>query len=143
MGTRGAASRPEPGRPDVPGGARAVLRTTLTPTADAVRTLLPAVPGPVSGVVPDALRFGWDVVTHGTPLEGSRLDVERVPVEVSCAACGTFLVFADYMRTPIRLASLMKIPTTFVIDQNGLVRWVGRDTGAMEQAVDRLLALHR
>lgn len=45
--------------------------------------------GPLAGVVPDALRFGWDVVTHGTPLEGSRLDVERVPVEVACAACGT------------------------------------------------------
>jgi len=34
-----------------------------------------------------------------------------------------------------------KIPTTFVIDRNGLVRWVGRDPAIMEQAVDRLLAI--
>lgn len=36
-----------------------------------------------------------------------------------------------------------KIPTTFVIDRNGLVRWVGRDPNVMEQAVDRLLAIQR
>ncbi|MBI4939812.1 MAG: hydrogenase maturation nickel metallochaperone HypA [Actinobacteria bacterium] len=45
--------------------------------------------GPLAGVVPDALTFGWDVVTAGTPLEGARLDVERVPVEIMCAGCGT------------------------------------------------------
>lgn len=36
-----------------------------------------------------------------------------------------------------------KIPTTFVIDRNGMVRWIGRDPRMMEQAVDRLLALNR
>jgi peroxiredoxin len=36
-----------------------------------------------------------------------------------------------------------KIPTTFVIDRNGLVRWIGRDPRMMEQAVDRLLALSK
>lgn len=34
-----------------------------------------------------------------------------------------------------------KIPTTFVLDRNGLIRWVGRDPAQMEQAVDRLLAI--
>lgn len=34
-----------------------------------------------------------------------------------------------------------KIPTTFVIDRGGLVRWVGRDVGQMEQAVDKLVAI--
>ena len=45
--------------------------------------------GPLAGVVPEALAFGWDVVTNGTSLAGSRLDVERVAVEVMCAGCGT------------------------------------------------------
>ena len=36
-----------------------------------------------------------------------------------------------------------KIPTTFVIDRNGLVRWVGRDPAMMEQAVDRLVAIQK
>jgi thiol-disulfide isomerase/thioredoxin len=34
-----------------------------------------------------------------------------------------------------------QIPTTFVIDRTGFVRWVGRDPSALEQAVDRLLAV--
>jgi peroxiredoxin len=37
--------------------------------------------------------------------------------------------------------AVSKIPTTFVIDRNGLIRWVGRDPGVLEQAVDRLLAI--
>ena len=36
-----------------------------------------------------------------------------------------------------------KIPTTFVVDRNGLVRWVGRDSAMMEQAVDRLVAIQK
>jgi peroxiredoxin len=37
--------------------------------------------------------------------------------------------------------SVGKIPTTFVINHNGLVAWVGRDPYQMEQAVERLLAI--
>lgn len=36
-----------------------------------------------------------------------------------------------------------KIPTTFVIDRSGLIRWVGRDPSEMEQAVDKLVAIAR
>lgn len=36
-----------------------------------------------------------------------------------------------------------KIPTTFVIDRNGLVRWVGRDPAMMAQAVERLIAIQK
>ena len=45
--------------------------------------------GPLAGVVPEALAFGWDVVTHGTPLAGSRLVVERVSVAARCSRCDT------------------------------------------------------
>lgn len=55
----------------------------------------------------------------------------------------TFPIVIDRHQSIQAAYDVGKIPTTFVIDQNGLVRWVGRDTGAMEQAVDRLLALHR
>lgn len=36
-----------------------------------------------------------------------------------------------------------KIPTTFVIDRSGLIRWVGRNPAEMEQAVDKLVAIAR
>jgi hydrogenase nickel incorporation protein HypA/HybF len=43
--------------------------------------------GPLSGVVKDALLFSYEVACEGTPLEGSRLVIEEVPVVVYCAAC--------------------------------------------------------
>lgn len=44
--------------------------------------------GVLSGVEKDALLFGYDSATRGTLLEGSRLDIEDVPVLLTCANCG-------------------------------------------------------
>ena len=43
--------------------------------------------GPLSGVVADALRFSYQVACSGTALEGSRLVIKEVPIEVYCPAC--------------------------------------------------------
>jgi len=43
--------------------------------------------GALSGVVKDALLFSWDVASAGTGMEGSRLLIEEVPVEVYCPTC--------------------------------------------------------
>jgi len=53
-------------------------------------------------------------------------------------AGSTFLVFADYMRTPIRLAALMKISATFVFTHDSLM--VGED-GPTHQPVEHLATL--
>ena len=53
-------------------------------------------------------------------------------------AGSTFLVFADYMRTPIRLASLMKIAGAFVFTHDSLM--VGED-GPTHQPVEHLATL--
>jgi hydrogenase nickel incorporation protein HypA/HybF len=44
--------------------------------------------GPLSGVVKDALLFSYDLATESTPLQGSRLVIEDVPVEIFCSQCG-------------------------------------------------------
>jgi len=44
--------------------------------------------GVLAAVVPDALRFGWEVATAGTPLAGSRLVVELLPLPARCLDCG-------------------------------------------------------
>jgi hydrogenase nickel incorporation protein HypA/HybF len=44
--------------------------------------------GPLSGVVKEALAFSFDVASAGTALEGARLEIEEVPVQVYCDACG-------------------------------------------------------
>jgi hydrogenase nickel incorporation protein HypA/HybF len=43
--------------------------------------------GALSGVVKEALLFSYEVACGGTPLEGSRLVVREVPIEVYCQAC--------------------------------------------------------
>jgi len=43
--------------------------------------------GPFSGVVKDALQFSYQVACEGTPLEGSTLEIEEIPVVLYCAVC--------------------------------------------------------
>ncbi|MDT0448491.1 hydrogenase maturation nickel metallochaperone HypA [Streptomyces hesseae] len=45
--------------------------------------------GELAGVVPDALRFSFDVARAGTALETARLVVQDVPARARCAPCGT------------------------------------------------------
>lgn len=45
--------------------------------------------GELSGVVKEALLFSYEVACQGTPLEGSQLVIEEVPVVVYCPACET------------------------------------------------------
>jgi len=44
--------------------------------------------GHLRQVVPDALTFSWEMLSTGTDLEGSVLEVDSVPAVVSCSACG-------------------------------------------------------
>jgi hydrogenase nickel incorporation protein HypA/HybF len=43
--------------------------------------------GALSGVVKEALLFSYGVACDGTLLEGSRLVVKDVPIEVFCPSC--------------------------------------------------------
>jgi len=43
--------------------------------------------GALSGVVKDALLFSYEMACQDTPLQGSRLIVEDVPVVVFCPQC--------------------------------------------------------
>ena len=45
--------------------------------------------GHLRQVVPDALTFSWQMLSAGTDLDGSVLEIESVPAIVSCSACGT------------------------------------------------------
>jgi hydrogenase nickel incorporation protein HypA/HybF len=43
--------------------------------------------GPLSGVAAEALRFSYEIACSGTVLEGSRLVIKEVPIEVYCPGC--------------------------------------------------------
>jgi hydrogenase nickel incorporation protein HypA/HybF len=44
--------------------------------------------GALAAVVEDSLQFCYGIATEDTPLQGSRLVVNVLPVLVHCAACG-------------------------------------------------------
>lgn len=44
--------------------------------------------GPLSGVVPDAVRFCFDLACTGTRLEGAWLDIVEPPAVARCRNCG-------------------------------------------------------
>ena len=44
--------------------------------------------GELSGVVPDALDFAFEVARQGTALDGARLVVEHVTAQAYCGPCG-------------------------------------------------------
>ena len=43
--------------------------------------------GRLSGVVPDAMQFAFDVVCNGTMADGAKLEIETVPGACWCATC--------------------------------------------------------
>jgi hydrogenase nickel incorporation protein HypA/HybF len=53
--------------------------------------------GPLSGVVPEALEFAFEVVARGTMAEAARLEIERVPIVCHCAACAREFEAADML----------------------------------------------
>jgi hydrogenase nickel incorporation protein HypA/HybF len=54
--------------------------------------------GALSGVAPEALVFCYEVAARDTPLEGSRLVVETVPVVLHCPTCDRDVVPPDMCR---------------------------------------------
>jgi len=43
--------------------------------------------GALASVVEDSLQFCWELTTEGTPLAGSKLVVNTLPVVMHCEAC--------------------------------------------------------
>ena len=44
--------------------------------------------GALASVIPESLEFCWGIAIEGTPMEGSRLVVNMLPVVVHCDSCG-------------------------------------------------------
>ncbi|NYI41520.1 transketolase [Demequina lutea] len=72
-------------------------------------------------------EFGMGTILNGITLHG-----------LTRAYGGTFLVFSDYMRGAVRLAALMKIPTTFVWTHDSI--GLGED-GPTHQPIEQVATL--
>jgi transketolase len=78
------------------------------------------------------LRFGVREHGMGSILNGIALSRLWIPYG------GTFLIFSDYMRPPIRLASLMKLQAIYVFTHDSI--FLGED-GPTHQPIEQLAAL--
>ena len=51
--------------------------------------------GRLAGVVPDAMRFCFELVTAGTPLEGAELEFDQPEGRGRCRTCGADFALVD------------------------------------------------
>lgn len=54
--------------------------------------------GKLSTVAPDAVRFAFDVVAEGTPMEGAELEIVEVAGRARCRSCDAALVLERPLR---------------------------------------------
>ena len=78
------------------------------------------------------LHFGVREHAMGSIANGMALHGGLIPYT------GTFLVFSDYMRPPIRLAAMMGLPVIFIFTHDCV--WLGED-GPTHQPIEQLAAL--
>jgi hydrogenase nickel incorporation protein HypA/HybF len=67
--------------------------TERTGTAPVARVRLRV--GRLAGVVPDAMRFCFELVTSGTPLDGAVLEFDQPEGRGRCRTCGAAFTLAD------------------------------------------------
>lgn len=70
--------------------AHAVVSTVVAalPTPQSRVTQVRVRIGELSGIVPQALEFAYDVAAQGTALADAALVIERSPIVIDCPACG-------------------------------------------------------
>ncbi len=62
--------------------------------------------GAMSGVVPEALRFAFELVSRQTMAEGAELEIETVPAACWCATCEADFECVDFLNECPRCHSL-------------------------------------
>jgi hydrogenase nickel incorporation protein HypA/HybF len=73
-----------------------IERKTLPPVQKIVVRV-----GALSGVVPEALQFGFEAITADTQLAQTKLEIEFVPVQGTCRDCEqTFAVEEFFFACP-------------------------------------------
>ena len=72
--------------------------------------------GSLSGIVPDSLRFSFELATAGTPLEGAVLQITQLPARCRCGACGREFE-ADGRAGPVPLCACGSAEVTVLSGQ--------------------------
>jgi hydrogenase nickel incorporation protein HypA/HybF len=68
--------------------ATAILNTTIKHAGDRRVSVVNVRVGAMRQVVPDSLRFYWEIVARDTECETARLELVEVATELDCRGCG-------------------------------------------------------
>lgn len=68
--------------------AQAIVDVATANAGDSRVTHVHVKVGRLRQVVPAALGFSFELCTHGTAVEGAALELEEVPIGVTCRSCG-------------------------------------------------------
>jgi hydrogenase nickel incorporation protein HypA/HybF len=52
--------------------------------------------GAITGVMPEAVRFGFEVLSKNGPAEGAELDIVIIPVKAVCLECSAEVLLERY-----------------------------------------------
>jgi hydrogenase nickel incorporation protein HypA/HybF len=74
---------------------QSVVEAVTARTGSAVVVSVRLTVGRLSGVVPDSIRFCFELVTAGTPLEGALLEMDRPEGRGCCRSCGAEFALPD------------------------------------------------
>ncbi len=74
---------------------QSVVDTVLQRTGTQPVTVVRLQVGRLTGVVPDAMRFCFELATEGTPLQGATLQIEQPAGRAHCRTCGDDFDLAD------------------------------------------------
>lgn len=73
--------------------------------------------GGLAGVIPESLEFCFDALVAGTPLSGAHLEIERVPIKLSCNSCrGSFEIDSPRFLCPGCEGSSVRMETGRELD---------------------------
>lgn len=73
--------------------------------------------GQLRQVVPDTLRYSWEMVVFGSELEGAELEVREVPAVIECRACA----HATQLDEPVFRCAACGATDTRVVNGNELL----------------------
>jgi len=76
---------------------QSVVDAVVAELGDATVTNVRLEIGRLSGVVPDSVRFCFEVLCAGTSLEGARLDIAEPPGRARCRDCGEEFALDDFI----------------------------------------------
>lgn len=76
---------------------RSIVETCSQRAGDARVLRVTVEVGALSCVLPEALRFCYDVIAADTPLAGSELEIIHVPAHSRCRSCGQDVAMRDLL----------------------------------------------